>query len=180
MVSSARRPFRKRRVRMFAAPYEVLPVILHVERRSNIQVEVQTLELISLGVYERSWQGGDGGVYRDRRGHILYLVCIEAVSFSLAIACMLVNLRYSSSYVILPSGFRKLVASITYSTSELVNSPSWSVSAKTTYPFINMTCFNNKMRNDLTEKAESSLPFLPIIPTNSEASSVLLSHLMCQ
>jgi hypothetical protein len=106
---------------MYAAPYEVLPVILHVERRSNIQVEVQTLELISLGVYEQSWQGGDEGVYRDCRGHILHLVCIEAVSFSLAIAGMLVNLRCSSNYVILPSGFKKLVASITYSTSELVS-----------------------------------------------------------
>jgi hypothetical protein len=51
---------------------------------------------------------------------------------------------------------------------------SWSVSAKTTYSLINVTCLNNKTRNYLTEKAESSLPFLPTILTSSEASDALL------
>jgi hypothetical protein len=65
---------------------------------------------------------------------------------------------------------------ITHSTSELVNPPSWSVSAKTTYSLINATCLNNKTCDYLTEKVESSLPFPPIILTSSEASDALLRH----
>jgi hypothetical protein len=73
---------------------------------------------------------------------------------------------------------RGALLEITYSTTELVNPLSWSISAKTTHFFINTICLNNKTRNRLTEKAESSLPFLPMIPTKFEASDALLRRLM--
>jgi hypothetical protein len=64
--------------------------------------------------------------------------------------------------------------SITYSTSAWVNLARGSVSAKTLYSLINATCLKNKTRNHLIKKAEFSLLFLPIIPTNFEAFSALL------
>jgi hypothetical protein len=62
---------------------------------------------------------------------------------------------------------------VTYSTIEWVNLSSGSVSAKTTYSLINATCLNNRTRNYLIEKAESSLLFLPILHINFEASNAL-------
>jgi hypothetical protein len=67
-----------------------------------------------------------------------------------------------------------LANNITYSTITLVNPSRWSVFAKTTSSLINATCLNNKTRNYLTEKAESSLPFLSILHVNFEASNALL------
>jgi hypothetical protein len=66
---------------------------------------------------------------------------------------------------------------LTYFTIELVNPTSWSVSAKTTYSLINATCLNNKTRNYLIKKVESSLPFLLIVHINFEASDALLRYL---
>jgi hypothetical protein len=42
---------------------------------------------------------------------------------------------------------------------------------------INAIYLNNKTRNYLIEKAESSLPFLPILYVNFEASNALLRRL---
>jgi hypothetical protein len=65
---------------------------------------------------------------------------------------------------------------ITYFTIKLVNLTSWLVSAKTTYSLINATYLNNKTRNYLTKKVESSLPFLLIVYINFEASNALLRY----
>ena len=63
---------------------------------------------------------------------------------------------------------------LTCSTITLVNPSPWSVLAKTTSSLINATCLNNRTRNYLAEKAESSLPVLPILHDNFEASDALL------
>ena len=63
---------------------------------------------------------------------------------------------------------------ITYSTITLVNPSPWSVLAKTTSSLVNTTCLNNRTLNYLTEKAEFSLPVLPILHDNFEASDALL------
>jgi hypothetical protein len=46
----------------------------------------------------------------------------------------------------------------------------------TTHPTPGWVCLNNRTRNHLTEKAESSLPFLPILHDNFEAANALLRH----
>jgi hypothetical protein len=53
------------------------------------------------------------------------------------------------------------------------------VSTKTTYSLINAIYLNNKTRNYLIEKVESTLRFLLIIHVNFEASSALLGRLTC-
>jgi hypothetical protein len=64
---------------------------------------------------------------------------------------------------------------VAYSTITLVIPSRWLVSAKSTYFLINAIYLNNKMRNYLTEKAESSLPLMPITTTSSKISDALLS-----
>jgi hypothetical protein len=73
----------------------------------------------------------------------------------------------------------KIIATllITYSTSAWVTLARGIVSTKTLYSLINAICLNNKMRNYLIKKAESSLLFLRIIITNSKASNALVRHL---
>jgi hypothetical protein len=44
----------------------------------------------------------------------------------------------------------------------------------TAHPTPGWVCVNNRTRNYLTEKAESSLPFLPILHNNFEAANALL------
>jgi hypothetical protein len=45
-------------------------------------------------------------------------------------------------------------------------------------PLINATRLNNETRNYLIEKADSSLLFIPILPTNFKTSNALLKRLI--
>ena len=60
---------------------------------------------------------------------------------------------------------------------ELATLSSLSVSAKTTDSLINAICLDNRTRNYLIEKGESSSPSLLIITANFKASNALLTRL---